>query len=1145
MIPLLQPGVSEVHLLHETPTLAGDLQAGRLSLRQVLERIQQNTPAACHLLLFVDQFEELYTLSGDASLQRRFVDCLLQGGPEVFHLLLTLRADFLAQALDHRPFADALQHADLKLGPMSPAELEQAIAKPAQGCGVHFEAGLLQRIRQDIEGRPGDLPLLEFALEQLWQVQRAGWLTNAGYEAIGGVQGALARYAEQVYGELSEAERAQAHRVFVQLVQPGMGVEDTRRLASKADLGESAWELAQKLAARRLVVTSALEERQAAAEVAHEALIRHWDRLRGWMNEDRLFRHWQEGLRLDLGRWLEAGRNQGALLHGLALDNAVAWRGQRAADLSEAEQDFIQCSRQRRAEEQAENEAQIRRLARTQRQRTLILAAGLLIASILTVIAFLLYRSSEQSLARANLVNTQAAQNLSRANNANARSADNAETAQAAGTLAVEQQKAAQTEVVNAAVQQRSAQTEAANAAVQRQIAQTQAARAETAARLARARQILAQGQVVFEEQPLLGLRLALEGLKRAPEENSAAQEELAGAVRALAGQGRLSKLGDNIEDIFASPDRSLIILDRAGQPGELRRAADGSVITLAGEVDGVSFSPDLAYFVVGYADASAELRRTADGSAVKLTGEVDSEGVFFSPDSAYFMVDYADAPGELRYVAKDSVVTLADEVDMVFFSLDSAYFVVDYLDAPSELRRAADGSVDMLADEVYRVFFSPDSAYFVVRYEDAPDELRRAADGSAVKLTGEVADDGVFFSPDSVYFVVAYKDAPDELRRAADGSVVTLTDNVESVRFSPDSAYFVVAYKDAPNELRRTADGSAATLTSKVIGMSFIFSPDWAYFVVGYADASGELRRAADGWVVTLADKVNSVHFSPDSAYFVVDYADPPYDPIYDVPYHTPTELRRAADGSVVTLAGDMGWVSFSPDSAYFVVDYEDAPGELRRAADGSAVTLKDNMESVRFSPDSAYFVVDYEDAPGELRHTADASVVKLAGEVKKVEFSPDSVSFVVDYQDASRELRSAVDGAAVIVVGKSSQVSFIPASAYFTIRYEDTIFELGQTRPDLLRLLDLGIGLESDDIIYQSQSNRLFLHYPDGRAYLLDLAWRSSLGDLQKLSLEELERLTCQGPFASPFFNESALYPYLEGEPSLVCSSSADSIP
>ena len=174
LLPLLEPGLSETDHLAETRNLAERLAKKEVSLVQVVERIHEKAPETGQLLLVVDQFEELYTLCADAAAQQAFIDELLAAAeaskgrrPSPCVILLTLRADFMGQALAYRPFADALQEGSLLMGPMTRQELRVAIEKPAEMQGAAFEAGLVERILDDVGDKPGNLPLLEFTLTLL------------------------------------------------------------------------------------------------------------------------------------------------------------------------------------------------------------------------------------------------------------------------------------------------------------------------------------------------------------------------------------------------------------------------------------------------------------------------------------------------------------------------------------------------------------------------------------------------------------------------------------------------------------------------------------------------------------------------------------------------------------------------------------------------------------------------------------------------------------------------------------------------------------------------------------------------------------------------------------------------------------------
>lgn len=385
LIPLLEPQLKETDRLVETGKLAEALCGGELSLSAVAARMLEKNPGAIRLLVFIDQFAELYSLCPETHLRHRFLDTLLEissspapsaGPPAPLHLVLTLRADFMGHVLTYRPFVDALFGADIKLGPMTRQELGQAIEKPAQKQGVAFEAGLVERILDDVGGGPGKLPLLEFTLAAVWERQAAGRLTHAVYEAIGQVSGSLAYYTEDVYAGLSQTEQDQARQIFMRLVRPGHQTEDTRRRATRAELGEGHWTLVQRLANARLVVTNQDMTGQETVEIVHEALISAWGRLQAWLNEDRTFRVWQERLRAALGHWEAANRDEEALLRGVLLVEAEESAKIHPGEISAPENEFLQAStawrdqRVLKKEVQLERElVQARALAREQQLR--------------------------------------------------------------------------------------------------------------------------------------------------------------------------------------------------------------------------------------------------------------------------------------------------------------------------------------------------------------------------------------------------------------------------------------------------------------------------------------------------------------------------------------------------------------------------------------------------------------------------------------------------------------------------------------------------------------------------------------------------------------------------------------------------------
>src|SRR4028118_2015710 len=358
LVRQLEPEAGETQQLREAVGLAGDMQQGRITLQQVVSRILERNSGK-RLLLVADQFEELYTLCQVKEEQERFADGLLRAiAQENITLVLTLRADFYGYVLSYRPLRDALQeYTPQLLSSMKREELQEAIELPAQKLEVQLEPRLTQRILDDVGQEPGNLPLLEFALTRLWEKQINRVLSHQAYEEIGGVKKAIANHAEQVYQQLSEIDKKQAQRIFVQLVRPGEGTEDTRRVATRAEVGEDNWNLVSYLAGypARLVVTGR-QEQEDTVEVVHEALIREWGTLREWMNANRQFRTWQERLKMALREWKNDNQDSGALLRGVPLTGAEDWLRKRADEMTQEEQAFIQVSVKETDRERQERE---------------------------------------------------------------------------------------------------------------------------------------------------------------------------------------------------------------------------------------------------------------------------------------------------------------------------------------------------------------------------------------------------------------------------------------------------------------------------------------------------------------------------------------------------------------------------------------------------------------------------------------------------------------------------------------------------------------------------------------------------------------------------------------------------------------------
>jgi hypothetical protein len=273
------------------------------------------------LLLIVDQFEELFTLCDDHQQRRQFIDNLLnavQSGKQGrLKLVLNLRADFYAHAVEYESLQHLLENGQQIVRAMSRDELREAIEKPAQEEGWHFQPGLVEQILNDAGSEPGALPLLSHALQETWNRREGRTMTLNGYQQAGGVRGAIAKTADAVYANLSPDQQALARTIFLRLTELGEGTEDTRRRVWQSELVRRVEEqeivvaLIQRLADARLITTDTLREQggdvREVVEVSHEALIREWPALREWLDENREWLRLHRRVSVDPREWVEAG----------------------------------------------------------------------------------------------------------------------------------------------------------------------------------------------------------------------------------------------------------------------------------------------------------------------------------------------------------------------------------------------------------------------------------------------------------------------------------------------------------------------------------------------------------------------------------------------------------------------------------------------------------------------------------------------------------------------------------------------------------------------------------------------------------------------------------------------------------------------
>ncbi|MCP3757974.1 WD40 repeat domain-containing protein [Streptomyces sp. TBY4] len=263
--------------------------------------------------LVVDQFEELFTLCHDEVERAQFIDALLEAGNPGGRLrvVLGVRADFYARCLDHAGLAAAVRDASLPVGRMTPAELRQAITKPAAACGLLVERALTEALVEEVATLTGGLPMLSHALLETWRGRRGRTLTLEAYERAGGMRGAVAQSAEAAYEAMDPRQAGTARQVMLRLIAPGDGAPDTRRPTTRAELeavgdGRRTSAVLEILARARLITLD-----EDTVDLAHETLITAWPRLNGWIEADREKLRLHRWLTEAAGAWESVGRDPG------------------------------------------------------------------------------------------------------------------------------------------------------------------------------------------------------------------------------------------------------------------------------------------------------------------------------------------------------------------------------------------------------------------------------------------------------------------------------------------------------------------------------------------------------------------------------------------------------------------------------------------------------------------------------------------------------------------------------------------------------------------------------------------------------------------------------------------------------------------
>jgi serine/threonine protein kinase/DNA-binding XRE family transcriptional regulator/chemotaxis protein histidine kinase CheA len=377
----------------EADDLLALLKSDERGLLRASRLVLPNDPAV-ELVLLIDQFEEIFTHIQDEQLRISILDSLVTAildSRSRLRIIITLRADFIDRLLHYVDLGELVRQRGELVLPLTSDEIERAIVGPARWAGLTLDDGLVAMLVADVSAQPGLLPLLQHTLSELFTRREGRHLKKSAYNEVGGVVGALVHSAEALYGRLNDAEQEQAHQLFLRLVTPGEGIEDTRRRARLSELSttkspkstkqaraEADEVLEQFGAARLLTFDRDQVSREPTVEVTHEALLRSWPRLRSWIDDAREELRVARRLAQAAAEWSASGHDSSYLASGARLEQFAAFT---TITLTAQERAFLDASlddrdRQIAAEKERQERELAQALALAEEQRQRAEAAG-------------------------------------------------------------------------------------------------------------------------------------------------------------------------------------------------------------------------------------------------------------------------------------------------------------------------------------------------------------------------------------------------------------------------------------------------------------------------------------------------------------------------------------------------------------------------------------------------------------------------------------------------------------------------------------------------------------------------------------------------------------------------------------------------
>ena len=818
------------------------------------------------LVVVIDQFEEVFTLCDKEEERQAFIDNLVYASSletSRVMVVLTMRADFYGKCAQYPSIAARLTDAQMLVNPMTEDELREAIEAPAIRAGLTFEKGLIETLLRDAGSEPGNLPLLQYALFELYNNNQDGKLSIDAYRAMGGINRSIAQRAERIYNSLEEADQDIMRNLMLNLIAPGQGTEDTRRRAALADLNpvsassEKTNEIIQLLANEdtRLITTlSESEDEEPVVEVAHEALIKYWDRFRAWTDNDRDFLVWRNRFRNRLNDWLTNNKDKGTFLRGAQLAEAEEFLNERNELLTEEEIAFIKTSLKEKKWE----------ITRSR----LTLAAVSLLAIVASITASIAITKANEALQRSYESNYNVARILEQ-------KADEATDNQQYDEAWLYTLTALQQDIGPNYSLPRS-HGALLNSALISEVFRSYWMSPPNTIGMLLSVAFSPDGSRIVSGSDDNTIRL----WDTQSGDNIATLEGHSGSVRSVA----FSPDGSRI--VSGSDDNTIRLWDT--QSGD-------NIATLEGHsfrVNSVAFSPDGSRIVSGSDDNTIRLWDTQSGDNI-ATLEGHSfrvNSVAFSPDGSRIVSGSDDNTIRLWDTQSgDNIATLeghSEWVNSVAFSPDGSRIVSGSYDNTIRLWDTQSGdniaTLEGHSEWVRSVAFSPDGSRIVSGSYDNTIRLWDTQSGDNIATLEGHSEwvRSVAFSPDGSRIVSGSYDNTIRLWDTQSGdNIATLeghSGSVRSVAFSPDGSRIVSGSDDNTIRLWDTQSGdNIATLEGHSFWVNSVaFSPDGSRIVSGSDDNTIRLWDTQSGDnIATLEGHsfwVNSVAFSPDGSRIV-----------------------------------------------------------------------------------------------------------------------------------------------------------------------------------------------------------------------------------------------------------------------------------